>query len=51
MDNVKLVSKNRLTFFHNTEHSRVRYKFYNKFIQSIENPSVKGKIGSHIADE
>ena len=50
MDNNKLVGKNCLTFLHNTEHGRVRYKFYNKFIQSIESPSVRGKIGSHIAD-
>ena len=33
-----------------TKHDTVRYKFYNKFIQSIESPSVRGKIGSHIAD-
>ena len=33
-----------------TKHGTVRYKFYNKFIQSIESPSVRGKIGSHIAD-
>ena len=50
MDNDKLVGKNCLTFLHNTEHGRVRYKFYNKFVQSIESPSVRGKIGSHIAD-
>ncbi|KAK8838418.1 hypothetical protein M9Y10_033047 [Tritrichomonas musculus] len=50
MDNDKLVGKNCLTFIHNTEHGRVRYKFYNKFVQSIESPSVRGKIGSHIAD-
>ena len=50
MDNDKLVGKNCLTIIHNTEHGRVRYKFYNKFVQSIESPSVRGKIGSHIAD-
>ena len=50
MDNDKLVGKNCLTFIHNTENGVVRYKFYNKFIQSIESPSVRGKIGSHIAD-
>ena len=50
MDNDKLVGKNCLTFIHNTEHGKVRYKFYNKFVQSIESPSVRGKIGSHIAD-
>ena len=49
MENDKLVGKNCLTFIHNTEHGTVRYKFYNKFIQSIESPSVRGKIGSHIA--
>ena len=50
MDNDKFVGKNCLTFIHNTEHGAVRYKFYNKFVQSIESPSVRGKIGSHIAD-
>ena len=37
-------------FINNTEHSAVRYRFYNNFIQSIESPSVRGKIQSHIAD-
>lgn len=38
MVNDKLVGKNRLTLIHNTEHDRVRYKFHNKFTQSIESP-------------
>lgn len=45
MVNDKLVGKNCLTLIHNTEHDRVRYKFHNKFIQSIEIPGVGGKIG------
>lgn len=44
INNDKLVSKNCLTFNHNTEHCRVIYQFYNKFLQSIESPSVRGKI-------
>lgn len=50
IDNDKLVGKNCLILIHNIEHGRVRYKFNNTFIQSIESPSVKGKIRSHIAD-
>lgn len=50
MDNDKLVGKNWITFFHNTEYYRIRYNFYNKFIQSMESTSLRGKIGSHISD-
>ena len=50
IDNDTLVGKNCLTFIHNTEHCRVLYKFYNKWVQSIISPVVWSKIGSHIAD-
>lgn len=49
LNNDKLVGKSCLTFNHKTEHCRIRYKFYNKFLQSIESPSVRGKILSYIA--
>ncbi len=46
LDNSRIVSNNCLTFMCDN----VRYKFYNKFIQSMESPSVRTKIGSHIGD-
>ena len=51
MDNDKQVGKNCLTFIHNKKCGKIRFKLYNKFIQSIESPSVRGKIGSYIKDE
>ena len=50
IDNDKVIRKNCLKFVLNTDCGRVLYKFYNKFVQSIENLSVRGKIGSHISD-
>jgi hypothetical protein len=50
LDNDKLVSRNCLTFIRETDNGTVRYKFYNKFVQSMESPSVRRNIGSHIAD-
>ena len=50
LDNDYKVSKNCLTFIKNTNNGDVRYKFYNKFVQSLESPSVKDLVGSHIGD-
>ena len=48
IDNSKYVSNNCLTFINNTSTGTIRYKFYNKFVQSMESPSVRNKIGSRI---
>ncbi|KAK8836650.1 hypothetical protein M9Y10_037586 [Tritrichomonas musculus] len=50
ISNSRYVSNNCLTFLRNTEIGLIRYKFYNKFVQSMESPSVRNKIGSHIND-
>ena len=43
------ISRNCLTFIkHNN--GDIRYKFYKKFFQSLENPSVKDLVGCHIGD-
>jgi hypothetical protein len=46
LDNNKLVGRNCLTFIETTNGS-VRYKFYNKFVQSMESPGV----GNHFMDQ
>ena len=50
LNNNFYVGQNCLTFISNSEYGSVRYKFYNKFVQSIESPSVRGKVGNHFAD-
>ena len=49
LDNDYKISKNCLTFIKHTNNGDVRYKFY-KFVQSLESPSVKDLVGSHIGD-
>ena len=48
INNSHLVSNNCLTFIRSSPIGTIRYKFYNKFIQSMESPSVRSKIGSHV---
>jgi hypothetical protein len=50
MDNNKMVGRNCLTFLRNTENGTVRYKVYNKFVQSAESPSVRGTVGNYLAN-
>ena len=50
LDNDNKVGRNCLTFLTNDDNAAVRYKFYNKFIQSLESPSVRGLVGNHITD-
>lgn len=50
LDNSQTVSNNCLTFINTADIGTIRYKFYNKFVQSMESPSVRGKVGSHIND-
>lgn len=50
LDNDNLVGGNCLTFISKSIYGTVRYKFYNKFVQSLESPSVRGKVGNHYAD-
>ena len=50
LDNDFKISKNCLAFIKHTNNGDIRYKFYNKFVQSLESPSVKDLVGSHIGD-
>ena len=50
LDNDFKISKNCLTFIKHTNNGDIRYKFYNKFVQSLESPSVRELVGSHIGD-
>ena len=50
LDNNQYVSRNCLTFITKTDVGTTRYKIYNKFVQSLESPSVRGKVGHHIKD-
>ena len=50
MDNDFKISRNCSTFIKHTNNGDFRYKFYNKFVQSLESPSVRDLIGSHIGD-
>ena len=50
LNNNFYVGQNCLTFISVSEYGSVRYKFYNKFVQSIESPCVRGKVGNHFAD-
>ena len=48
LDNDFKISRNCLTFIKHTNNGVVRYKFYNKFVQSLESPSVRALVGSHL---
>lgn len=50
MDNEKFIGKNCIALFHNIKLCTVRYYFYNSLVQSIESPSVRGKIGNYITN-
>ena len=50
LDNDLKLSRNCLTFIKHTNNGDIRYKFYNEFVQSLESPSVKDLVGSHIGD-
>ena len=44
------ISRNCVTFIKHTNNGDIRYKFYNKFVQSLESPSVRDLVGSHLGD-
>ena len=46
LDNNYKISRNCLTFTKHTNNGDIRYKFYNKFVQSLEKPSVRDLVGS-----
>ena len=48
LDNDFKISKNCMTFIKHTNNGDIRYKFYNKFVQSLESPSVRDLVGSHL---
>ena len=48
LDNDFKISKNCLTFIKHTNNGDIRYKFYNKFVQSLESSSVRDLVGSHL---
>jgi hypothetical protein len=47
LDNDDYVGRNCLTFITSTANGRIRYKFYNKFVQCVESPSVRTAVGNH----
>ncbi|KAK8889872.1 hypothetical protein M9Y10_034626 [Tritrichomonas musculus] len=47
IDNNNSVGANCLTFITNSSFGAVRYKFYNKFVQSKESPRVRGRVCNH----
>ena len=49
LSNDNAVSKNCLTILQE-DLVRVRYKFYNKFVQMVESPSVRNAVGNHYAN-
>jgi hypothetical protein len=50
LNNGKYVSNNCLTFIGEGKHGTIRFKLYNKFVQSAESPGVRDTIGNHLAD-
>ena len=50
LDNDFKISRNCLTFIKHTNNGDIRYKFYNKFVQSLESLSVRDLVGSHLGD-
>ena len=43
-------SRNFFCFIRYTYNGDIRYKFYNKLVQSLESPYVKDLIGSHMGE-
>ena len=50
LDNDFKISRNCSTLLKHTNNGDIRYLFYNKFVQSLESPSVKDLVGSHKDD-
>ena len=50
LDNDIKISRNCLTFIKHSNNGDIRYKFYNNVVQSLDSPSVKDLVGSHIGD-
>ena len=50
LDNDFKIYRNCLTFNKHTNNGDIRYKLYNKFVQSLESPSVRDLVGSHLGD-
>ena len=50
LDNDFKISRNCLIFFKHTNNGDIRYKFYNKFVQILESPSVRDLVGNHLGD-
>ena len=50
LDNDFKISRNCLTFIKHTNNGDIRYKFYNKFVQCLESPSVRDLVGSQLGD-
>ena len=50
LDNDLKISRNCLTFIKLTSNGDIRYKLYNKFVQTLGSPSVRDLVGSHIGD-
>ena len=48
LDNDFKISRNCLSFIKHTNNGDIRYKFYNKFVQSLESASVRDLVGSHL---
>lgn len=48
--NSYLVGKKCFTFITYLTFGALRFKFYNKLVQFIESPSVKGNAGNHFVD-
>ena len=48
INNPHLVSNNCLTFIRSLSIRTIHYKFYNKFLQSMESPIVMSKIGLYV---
>ena len=50
LDNDFKISRNCIIFIKHTNNSDIRYRFYNNIVQSLESPSVKDLVGSHVGD-
>ena len=50
LDNDFNISRNCLTFIKHTSKGDIRNIFSNKLVQSLESPSLKDLVGSHISD-
>jgi surface antigen len=47
IDNNNYVGRNCLSFIMSSNNGKIRYKFYNKFFQSMESPGVRNYVGNH----